>query len=171
MLKNRNRMSVWQGDITTFTGDAIVNAANKTLGDGSGVNGAIQRAAGPQLLAFCRQLHGCETGHAKLTPGFDLSARAVIHAVGPVWEGGAKNEAELLASCYRSALKIAADEGFQSIAFPAISCGVYRYPLEESVAIAVRTVDDALCTMPSMQKVTFCCFSDEMTERYKKILN
>ena len=164
-------MQVWQGDITTFTGDAIVNAANNALGDGSGVNGVIQRAAGPQLLAFCRRLHGCETGQAKLTPGFYLPTRAVIHTVGPVWEDGYKKEAELLASCYRSVMKIAADEGFESIAIPAISCGVYGYPIEEAVVIAVDTVDHALDTMPLMQKVVFCCFDDDMANLYKKILN
>jgi O-acetyl-ADP-ribose deacetylase (regulator of RNase III) len=172
MLKNRHRMHVWQGDITTFTGDVIVNAANNALGDGSGVNGAIQRAAGPQMLEFCRQLHGCETGQAKLTPGFNLPARAVIHAVGPIYQngngkGGQNKEAKLLASCYRSVMKIAADEAFQSMALPAISCGVYAYPPAEAVHIAVNTVDEALNTMPRMQKVVFCCFSDEMTELYR----
>jgi O-acetyl-ADP-ribose deacetylase len=170
MLKNRHRFEVWQGDITTLKVDVIVNAANNALADGSGVNGAIQRAAGPELLAFCRQLHGCATGQAKLSPGFDLPARAIIHTVGPVWEGGKNKEAELLASCYRSVLKIAADEAFQSLAFPAISCGVYDYPLKEAAEIAVNTVDKALNTMPFLQKIVFCCFSDEIASVYKKYL-
>lgn len=166
MLKNHHRIKVWKGDITTLAVDAIVNAANNALGDGSGVNGAIQRAAGPQMLDFCRQLQGCATGQAKLTPGFALPARAVIHVVGPVYQGGANKEAELLRSCYRAALKIAADEAFQSLAFPAISCGVYGYPLAEAAAIAVSTVDEALDTMPRMENLVFCCFSDEMAAQY-----
>lgn len=170
MLKNRHRIEVWQGDITTLGVDAIVNAANKTLADGSGVNGAIQRAAGPLLLEFCRQLQGCNTGQAKLTPGFLLPARAVIHTVGPVWQDGSHKEAELLRSCYRSVLKIAADEGFQSLAFPAISCGVYGYSLAEAAVIALGTVDVALDSMPRMQRVVFCCFSDEMLRVYKNHL-
>jgi len=176
MLKNLHRMEIWQGDITTLKVDVIVNAANNTLLGGGGVDGAIHRAAGPQLLEFCRHLHGCETGQAKLTPGFNLPARAVIHTVGPVYQpdagkSGNKREEALLIRCYRSVLKIAADEGFQSIAFPAISCGVYAYPLEDAVKVAVNTVDEALNTMPRMQKVIFCCFDDKMTALYKKELS
>jgi len=170
MLKHRSRLFVQQADIATLIVDAIVNATNNALSDGSGVNGAIQRAAGPGLLAFCKRLYGCETGQAKLSPGFRLPARAIIHTVGPVWQGGKHNEAELLASCYRSVMKIAADEGFQSLAIPAISCGVYGYPFEDAVNIAVTTVDHALATMPRMQRVIFCCFGDEMTELYKKMV-
>jgi len=176
MLIHRNRMQIFQGDITTLQVDAIVNAANNTLLGGGGVDGAIHRAAGPELLEFCRRLHGCETGKAKLTPGFRLPARAVIHTVGPVYQpqagklGNKREEAQLI-SCYRSVLKIAADEGFQSIAFPAISCGVYAYPPEEAVKIAVSTVDEALGTMPCMQKIIFCCFDDKMAALYKKELS
>lgn len=163
-------MEIWQGDITTLKVDAIVNAANNALLGGGGVDGAIHRAAGPQLLAFCRKLHGCATGQAKLTPGFNLPAHAVIHTAGPVWSGGGHKESELLTSCYRSVMKIAADEAFHSIAIPAISCGVYGYPLQEAIAIAVSTVDEALNTMPVMQRVIFCCFGDEMTALYKQQL-
>lgn len=168
-------MEIWQGDITTLKVDAIVNAANHSLLGGGGVDGAIHRAAGPQLLAFCEKLHGCETGKAKLTPGFQLPARAIIHTVGPRFnyeqgDGGGKKEAELLSDCYRSVMKIAADEGFHSIAIPAISCGAYGYPADEAVDIALRTVDDALNTMPVMKRVIFCCFNDEMTKRYSKFI-
>lgn len=162
------RLEIIQGDITTLLVDVIVNAANETLGDGSGVNGAIQRAAGPELLAFCKRLKGCDTGKAKLTPGFKLPARAVIHVVGPMWQGGKNNEAELLASAYRSAMKIAADEGFASLAFPAVSCGIYGYPPEQAVNIAVTTVKTSLQTMPFMQRVIFCCSSDEMAGLYRQ---
>lgn len=164
------RLQVWQGDITRLDVDALVNAANESLGDGSGVNGAIQRAAGPELLAFCRRLQGCPTGQSRLTPGFALHARAVIHSVGPVWQGGHNKEAELLASCYRSALKIAADEAFGSIAFPAISCGVYGYPREQAVQIAVRTVKESLPVMPFLQRVIFCCYDEAMAELYRREL-
>lgn len=170
MLKNHSQLEVWQGDITTLKVDAIVNAANNTLLGGGGVDGAIHRAAGPQLLQFCRKLHGCKTGEARLSPGFQLPARAVIHTVGPIWEGGNKREAELLASCYRSVMKIAADEGFESIALPAISCGVYGYPPAQAADIAVRTVDHALNTMPIMKRVIFCCFSDDMAALYRPLL-
>jgi len=170
MMRQIARCSVVRADITTLQVDAIVNAANNGLSDGSGVNGAIHHAAGSELLVFCRQLHGCETGEAKLTPGFCLPARAVIHTVGPVWRGGKNNEAELLACCYRSVLKIAADEGFESIAFPAISCGVYGYPPEQAVKIAVATVNQSLQTMPFMKQVIFCCLDDEMTDLYRHCL-
>ena len=168
-----NRIELIKGDITRLEVDAIVNAANSSLLGGGGVDGAIHEAAGPELLEFCRHLHGCETGQAKLTPAFNLPARAVIHTVGPVYQSlagklGNKREEAQLASCYRAVLKIAADEGFQSIAFPAISCGVYAYPPEEAVKIAVATVDEALNSMPRMQKVVFCCFSDEMAALYKQ---
>lgn len=167
MTKNYSRLAVIQADITTLAVDAVVNAANNSLLGGGGVDGAIHRAAGSGLLAFCQRLNGCETGKAKLTPAFNLPARAIIHTVGPVWSGGINNEANLLANCYRSVMKIAADEGFETIAFPAISCGAYGYPLEEAVDIAVRIVDEALNTMPLMQKVIFCCSGDELTNLYR----
>jgi len=168
MIRHRDRVSVQQSDITTLEVDAIVNAANNTLLGGSGVDGAIHRVAGPELLAFTRRLHGCETGQAKLSPGFRLRARAIIHTVGPVWSDGNKNEADLLASCYRSVMKIAADEAFHSIAFPAISCGAYGFPPEKAVPIAISTVDHALATMPRMKQVIFCCFDEAMAQLYRQ---
>lgn len=164
------RLEVIQADITTLEIDAVVNAANNSLLGGGGVDGAIHRVAGPELLVFCRRLHGCDTGKARLTPGFHLPARAIIHTVGPVWSGGKNNEAELLACCYRNVMKIAADEGFESIAFPAISCGAYGYPLSEAVDIAVRTVGEVLGSMPLMKKVIFCCMSDELANLYRQRL-
>lgn len=132
------RIQVIQGDITKLSVDAIVNAANTSLMGGGGVDGAIHRAAGPELAQECSLLHGCKVGQAKLTKGYRLSARFVIHTVGPVWNGGTKREPDLLASCYRESLKLAASKDIQSIAFPAISCGIYRYPIEEACQIAVR---------------------------------
>ena len=156
-----------RGDITTLAVDAIVNAANSSLLGGGGVDGAIHRAAGPELLAACRKLNGCETGDAKITPGFRLPARFVIHAVGPVWHGGKQREPELLASCYRRSLELAAENGVQSIAFPSISTGVYAFPKHLAAPIAIDTVKSFPLNDIS---VTFCCFSAEDLALYRELL-
>ena len=159
-----------QGDITTLAVDAIVNAANSSLLGGGGVDGAIHRAADPDLLAECRLLGGCPTGEAKLTRGHRLPARFVIHTVGPVWRGGAEGEPERLASCYRRSLEVAAGHGLRSIAFPSISTGVYGYPIEAASEIAVATVKASLAELSAIQEVIFCCFSEGDWRVYKKRL-
>jgi O-acetyl-ADP-ribose deacetylase len=158
-----------QGDITSFKVDAIVNAANESLLGGGGVDGAIHRAAGPELLEACRKLHGCPTGSAKATPGFRLPAKWVFHAVGPVWHGGAHNEDELLAGCYRKCLELAREVGARSIAFPAISTGIYRFPSERAAKIAIATVRSHM-EEGGVEELFFVCFNDETLRIYERLL-
>ena len=158
------------GDITKVEADAIVNAANCTLLGGGGVDGAIHRAAGPELLAECRTLHGCATGQAKITKGYNLPAKYVIHTPGPIWKGGDNGEKELLASSYRSCLELAVEHGCKTVAFPSISTGVYRFPLELAAPIAVKTVRDFLADHPQLEQVTFVCFSQQVKDAYDKAL-
>jgi O-acetyl-ADP-ribose deacetylase (regulator of RNase III) len=156
------QIDIQQVDITQLDVDAIVNAANASLADGAGVCGAIHRAAGPELLAECRTLGGCETGEAKMTAGYQLPAQHVIHAVGPVWQGGTANEAELLANCYRNSILLAEQHGLKSIAFPAISCGIYGYPVAQAAVIAIESTLQTLHQCESVELVIFACFSAEI---------
>ena len=164
------KIDIVRGDITKLDVDAIVNAANTTLLGGGGVDGAIHHAAGPKLLEECRALGGCPTGEAKITRGYDLLARFVIHTVGPVWSGGNRGEAELLANCYRNSFRLAAENKLRTIAFPAISCGAYRYPISAAAEIAVRTTQDFLATNAQISKVVFVAATEEIFSAYQKLL-
>ena len=164
------RFSIIVGDITHSRVDAIVNAANTTLLGGSGVDGAIHRAAGPQLLAECRTLYGCETGQAKITAGYRLPAKHVIHTPGPIWRGGRFREAELLSSCYRSCLTLAVENSCQSVDFPSISTGVYAYPLPQAARIALETIRDFLSQNSTLKQVRMVCHTEAAAEVYRRTL-
>ncbi len=163
----REKIEIVKGDITKLKVDTIVNAANSTLLGGGGVDGAIHHAAGPELLNYCSKLNGCPTGEAKITPGFNLPAKFVIHTVGPIWNGGNYNEEIHLANCYKNSLKLAVDNKLKTIAFPAISTGVYGYPLENAARTALKTVKEFLSYDNSIEKVVFVCFSSFDFETYK----
>lgn len=165
------KIQVLKADITTLAVDAIVNAANTTLLGGGGVDGAIHRAAGPELFDECYRIGGCPTGEARLTKGYRLPAKFVIHTVGPVWTGGERGEPELLASCYRSVFNLARENGIGSLAFPAISCGVYRFPVDRAVKIAVAETVAELISSDAIQKVVFACFGDEIYQAYLKAVD
>jgi len=165
----KTRIEIHKGDITKLKVDAIVNAANTSLLGGGGVDGAIHRAAGPELLDFNRKLGGCKTGEAKISPGFNLPAKFIIHTVGPVWNGGKNNEGNLLANCYKNSLKLAVENKVKSIAFPAISTGIYRFPLERATKIAVKEVKKFLGKNESIERVIFVCFDEETYLVYNKI--
>ena len=165
-----DRIEIISGDITQLKVDAIVNAANNAMCGGGGVDGAIHRAAGSELLAECRKAGGCKTGAAKITGGYQLPAKHIIHTVGPVWYGGDRGEPELLASCYRESLKLALDNQLKSIAFPAISCGAYRYPIDKACDIAIREVSKFLREFNEIEKVVFVCFDAKVEKQLKKVI-
>ena len=165
-----NRLTIVKGDIVKAKTDAIVNAANTSLLGGGGVDGAIHKAAGPMLLEECKKFNGCPTGEARITPGFKLSAKYVIHTPGPIWRGGNKGEPELLASCYRNSLKLAYENGIRSIAFPSISTGVYRFPVDEAAKIALKEISAFLAEHSDFEKVTIVCFDDITLKAYKTAL-
>ena len=170
-MKNLDgRIQILRGDITKLDVDAIVNAANTTLLGGGGVDGAIHRAAGPELLAECRTLGGCRPGEAKITGGYRLPARFVIHTVGPVWRGGKHGEPETLANCYRNSLQVAVENRIKTIAFPAISCGAYGYPIEEAAQIALETTREFLATSDEIQKVIFVVWGEDIYDAYREAL-
>jgi len=164
------RIDIVRGDITTLDVDAIVNAANTTLLGGGGVDGAIHRAAGRKLLAECRTLGSCQPGEAKITRGYDLPARFVIHTVGPFWTGGKRGEPQILANCYRNSLQLAVENRIKTIAFPAISCGAYRYPIREATQIALETTREFLATKDKIDKVIFVPWSEDLCEAYRQLL-
>lgn len=169
MKNSEGKIDIVRGDITALDVDAIVNAANTTLLGGGGVDGAIHRGAGPGLLAECRTLGGCEAGKAKITRGYKLPARFIIHTVGPVWSGGGRGEAEVLAGCYRNSLQLAVENGIKTIAFPAISCGAYRFPVSEAAQIAVETTRKFLANNDKIDKVIFVVMNDEILEAYRRL--
>jgi O-acetyl-ADP-ribose deacetylase (regulator of RNase III) len=162
-------IEILRGDITKLDVDAIVNAANTTLLGGGGVDGAIHRGAGPELLAECRKLGGCGPGEAKITRGYRLSARFVIHTVGPIWRGGKHGEAQTLANCYRNSLQVAVEKEIRTIAFPAISCGAYGYPIDEAAQIALKTTRELLATNDTIEKVIFVLWSEDIYDAYHRI--
>ena len=170
MKKELDKIEIVRSDITKLDVDAIVNAANTTLLGGGGVDGAIHRAAGPELLAECRTLGGCQPGEAKLTQGYRLPSRFVIHTVGPVWTGGKRGEPQILANCYRNSLQLAVQNRIETIAFPAISCGAYGYPIREATRIAVETTREFLATDDKIDKVVFVVVSDEILRAYQLLL-
>jgi O-acetyl-ADP-ribose deacetylase len=165
-----NQIEIVRGDITKLQVDAIVNAANASLLGGGGVDGAIHRGAGPELLAQCRTLGGCRPGEAKITSGYRLPTRFIIHTVGPVWRGGQHHEPEILANCYRNSLQLAIENGIKTIAFPAISCGAYGYPIPEAAQIAVKAARDFLATDDSIDKITFVLWDDDVYQAYRQLL-